>query len=196
VVGVGSGIDVAEGKGVGGAVAVGVGVAEGKGVGVGVAVGVAVAEGVGGAVAVGVAVAEGIGVGVAVGVGVAEGVGIGVAVGVGVAEGVGVAGLQAKSNAPMESKSGPNSSLFILYEWGRNDAFGPCRARLIQVLGNNSSLFIVFRPRPTSAAPLLRGLIRQDVVPLFEKFEDFRPLVKSGGQLRLSRRRCNRKCPV
>jgi hypothetical protein len=62
-------------------------------------------------------VAEGVAVGVAVGVGVAEGVGIGVSVGVGVTEGVGVgvAGLQAKSNAPMENKSGPNSSLFILW---------------------------------------------------------------------------------
>jgi hypothetical protein len=111
VVGVGSGIDVAE-----------VGIAEG--VGVGVAAGVGVAEGVGIGVAVGVGVAEGVGVGVAVGVGVTEGVGIGVAVGVGVAEGVGVAGLQAKSNAPMENKSGPKSSLFILCEWGRNEAFG------------------------------------------------------------------------
>jgi hypothetical protein len=93
MVGVGSGVDVAE-----------VGVADG----VGVAVGVGVAEGV----AVGVGVAEG----VAVGVGVAEEIGVGVASGVGVAEGVGVAGLQAKSNAPMENKSGPNSSLFILCE--------------------------------------------------------------------------------
>jgi hypothetical protein len=68
------------------------------------------------------------GVGVAVGLGVAEGIGVGVAVGLGVAEGVGVAGLQAKSNAPMENKSGPNSSLFILCEWGRNEAFGvPCK---------------------------------------------------------------------
>jgi hypothetical protein len=95
VVGVGSGIDVAEWGGV----------AEGAGV----AVGIGVAEGVG--------VTEGVGIGVAVGVGVAEGVGIGVAVGVGVTEGVGVAGLQAKSNAPMENKSGPNNSLFILCEW-------------------------------------------------------------------------------
>ena len=79
MVGVGSGIDVAEWGGV----------AEGVGVGVGVAVGVAVAEGVG--------------IGVSVGVGVTEGVG------------VGVAGLQAKSKAPMENKSGPNSSLFILW---------------------------------------------------------------------------------
>jgi hypothetical protein len=95
VVGVGSGIDVAEG--------------------VGVAVGVGAAEGVGIGVAVGVRVAEGVGIGVAVGVGVTEGVGVGVA------EGVGVAGLQAKSNAPMENKSGPNSSLFICGEWGRID---------------------------------------------------------------------------
>ena len=57
----------------------------------------------------GVAEGVGVGVGVAVGVGVTEGVGVGVA------EGVGVAGLQAKSNAPMENKSGPNSSLFILW---------------------------------------------------------------------------------
>ena len=85
MVGVGSGIDVAEWGGV----------AKGVGVGVGVAVGVGVDEGVG--------------IGVAVGVRVAEGVGVGVA------EGVGVAGLQAKSNAPMENKSGPNSSLFILW---------------------------------------------------------------------------------
>ena len=56
------------------------------------------------------------GEGVAVGVEVAEGVDVGVAVGVGVAEGVGVAGLQAKSSAPMDNKSGPNSSLFILCE--------------------------------------------------------------------------------
>jgi hypothetical protein len=82
---------------------------------VGVGSGIDVAE---------VGIAEGVGVGVAAGVGVAEGVGIGVAVGVGVAEGVGVAGLQAKSNAPMENKSGPKSSLFILCEWGRNEAFG------------------------------------------------------------------------
>jgi hypothetical protein len=109
VVGVGSGIDVAEwdgvAEGVGGGVAVGVGVAEG--VGSGVAVGVGVAEGVGIGGAVGVRVAEGVGIGVSVGVGVTEGVGLGVA------EGVGVAGLQAKSNAPMENKSRPNSSLFI-----------------------------------------------------------------------------------
>jgi hypothetical protein len=105
MVGVGSGVDVAEvGVADGVGVAVGVGVADG----VGVAVGVGVAEGV----AVGVGVAEG----VAVGVGVAEEIGVGVASGVGVAEGVGVAGLQAKSNAPMENKSGPNSSLFILCE--------------------------------------------------------------------------------
>ena len=73
-------------------------------------------------------VAEGVGAGVAVGVGVVEGICVGVAVGVGVAEGVGLAGLQAKSNAPMENKSGPNSSsLFILCEWCRNKAFGvPC----------------------------------------------------------------------
>jgi len=101
MVGVGSGIDVAE-----------VWVAEGEGV----AVGVEVAEGVDVGVAVGVGVAEGVGIGVAVGVGVAKGVGVGVAVGVVVAEGVGVAGLQAKSSAPMDNKSGPNSSLFILCE--------------------------------------------------------------------------------
>jgi hypothetical protein len=103
VVGVGSGIAAAEWGGV----------AEGAGV----AVGIGVAVGVGIGVAVGVGVAEGVGIGVAVGIWVAEGVGIGVAVGVGVTEGVGVAGLQAKSNEPMENKSGPNSSLFILCEW-------------------------------------------------------------------------------
>ena len=80
---------------------------------VGVGSGIDVAEW--GGVAEGVRV--GVGVGVAVGGRVAEGVGIGVSVGVGVTEGVGVgiAGLQAKSNAPMENKSGPNSSLFILW---------------------------------------------------------------------------------
>ena len=103
MVGVGSGIDVAEWGGV----------AEGAGV----AVAIGVAEGVGIGVAVGIGVTEGVGIGVAVGVGVTEGVGVGVAVGVGVTEGVGVAGLQAKSNEPMEKKSGPNSSLFILCEW-------------------------------------------------------------------------------
>ena len=124
------------------------GVAEGVGVGVGVAMGVGVAEGVGVGVAVGVEVAEGVGVGVAVGVEVAEAIGVGVAVGVGVPEAVGFAGLQAESNAPMENKSGPNSSsLFILCECGRNEAFGlPCK--VIQVLENNSSLSHSFSPRP------------------------------------------------
>ena len=81
----------------------------GVGSGIDVAEWGGVVEGVGVGVAVGVRVAEGVGIGVAVGVGVTEGVGLGVA------EGVGVAGLQAKSNAPMENKSGPNSSLFILW---------------------------------------------------------------------------------
>src|SRR5271165_4959651 len=81
----------------------------GVGSGIDVAEWGGVAEGVGVGVVVGVGVAEGVGIGVAVGVGVTEGVGLGVA------EGVGVAGLQAKSNAPMENKSGPNSSLFILW---------------------------------------------------------------------------------
>jgi hypothetical protein len=155
VVGVGSGIDVAE-----------VGVTEG--IGVGVAVGVGVAEGIGVGVAVGVGVAEGIGVGVTVGVGVTEGIGVGVAVGVGVAEGVGVAGPQAKSNAPMENKSGPNSSLFILCSWGRDFTFG---VRFIQVPGNTSSLFHqLFLPAATRAAPsVLNEPIRQDVGPSFLK---------------------------
>jgi hypothetical protein len=100
----------------------------GSGTGVAEWGGVAEGDGFGVSVVVGVGVAEGIGVGVAVGVGVAEEIGVGVAVGVGVAEGVGVAGLQAKSNVPMENKSDPNSNLFILCQWGRNDAFGvPCK---------------------------------------------------------------------
>jgi hypothetical protein len=112
VVGVGSGIDVAEWDGVA------------EGVGGGVAVGVGVAEGVGIGVAVGVRVAEGVGIGVSVGVGVTEGVGLGVA------EGVGAAGLQAKSNAPMENKSGPNSSLFILCVSGVVLTHLACHARM------------------------------------------------------------------
>jgi hypothetical protein len=144
-----------------------------EGVGVGVAVGVRVAEGAAVGVAVGFGVAEGVGVGVAVGLGVAEAIGVGVAVGVGVAEGVGVAGLQAKSNAPMENKNGPNSSLFILCEWGRNDALA-CHARVIQVLENNSSLSHSFSPRPNKRAPsVLCGPVRQDMVPLFERFANF-----------------------
>jgi hypothetical protein len=64
-------------------------------------------------------VGVGSGIDVAESAGVAEGVGVGIGVSVGVGVtgevGVGVAGLQAKSNAPMENKSGPNSSLFILW---------------------------------------------------------------------------------
>jgi hypothetical protein len=156
VVGAGSGIDVAEvgiAEGVGVGVAVGVGLAEGAGVGVAVGAGVAVGIGVG--VAVGVGLAEGVGTGVAVGVGLAEGVGTGVAVGVGLAEGVEVAGLQAKSNAPTENNSRPNSSLFILCEWVVMKHLA-CMQRLFKSLETTLHFFVLSRRKVGSEAFLRR----------------------------------------
>ena len=111
MVGVGSGIGVAEWGGV----------AEGVGVGIGVAVGVGVAEGVGIGVAVGVGVAEGVGIGVSVGVGVTEGVGVGVA------EGVGSQGYRPRAMRQWKIKVGRIVACSFCGEWSRIDAFSvPC----------------------------------------------------------------------
>jgi hypothetical protein len=124
--------------------------------------------GAGVGVTVGAGVAEEIGVGVAVGVGLTEGIGAGVAVGVGLTEGVGLAGLQAKSNAPMENKSGPNSSLFILCEWVVIRIWRAMQG-FFKFLETTLHFFRSFYSAAASAAPsVLCAPVRQDVVPLFE----------------------------